>query len=344
MTLHTVLLDQNDIEAYCRAIADRAGLAVEWKEKCTPATDGTRLIMPKIPANATNEQVTLTVSTAIHEAEGHVLKSDFDFLRRTGVNMHSTLGLVWNAVEDHRIEWLCASEYRGNARYLAEAMRILGDQASDNIKEHISKGASPPDAFVKVLAPMINWEQEVRGSVFPHYGQWGKPLFSDPRYIEIMRKLKEHPEFVRMLVEAREILPMTEGIEATYNLARDITSKIFDEDPDSPTNRPEPKEGGGKGGKKEKDGEGKGGKKEKGGEGKGTIRNGGESKKGGKGSVEVEGDGIIEVKWRPGAPKMHEPNHSGVGINIDWSKYEGTRAYQPYLKTQVVIRNYRRGR
>ena len=343
MKLYSSLLDMHDVEAYIRAIARNAGLTVHWGPKDGgAATDGKIIQLPRITSKDTPEEVITTVGLAIHEAQGHVLHSSFDLLNKIGVTCHnSPLGVLWNSMEDHRIEWLAAKMYDGDRTYLGELMRLLNEK-SVGVAENAIKNGGIPEVINKYVGPVINWEQCARSEMYPWGGLWGGPVLAGEKdYQKWRAEWDKHPILTSKLREAREIEEREEGTGATLELAKLAFKLVYGEDPDKEIEKKQKEKeaaskAGGKGkrpGEGEEEGEGESGK----GKGEGDVREG-------------EGDGegtpytgkgikIITVKWQEVMGKDHGTgNLTGIGQKLDLSTYRASgHTYAGALGNQIKV-------
>lgn len=358
MKLYSSLLDMQDVEAYVRTVARNAGLRVQWGDpNCTPMTDGKMIQMPRLTSKATPEEVIVTVGLAIHEAQGHVVHSDFKLLEETGLAaMNSNLGMLWNGAEDHRIEWLAAKQYMGDRLYLAELMRILNEKSIKHAEDAIRSGKGIPPTISKYLGPVINWEQSARSELFPYGGMWGGPRLSEEKDYQHWRaEWDKHPILVSMLRDAREIVDAVDGTAATLEVAKKAWELVYKGDPEKEIEEAqkraqkakEEKEKAEK--EKGKSGKGKGDPEE------GDAEEGEESGegdeegkgKGRPGDKEGKGDGdpskdetlrVIDVKWQEVMAKVHgEGNLTGTGQHLDFSTYRPGSAYAPARQDQIEV-------
>lgn len=116
MSAYDLVKNFYDLQRYVKTCADRANLQVVWgKSDETPHTDGKRVVIPR-PDESWDEDRLLHTKYALSHEVAHCLYTDFDFNGRDikEVSMKSRLGLLWNVLEDHRIDHLNSLQYAGD--------------------------------------------------------------------------------------------------------------------------------------------------------------------------------------------------------------------------------------
>lgn len=105
-----------DMQRYVKTCADRANLEIVWgKPDDTPATDGKRVLIPRPDDTWTADKYERLKYAIAHEV-AHVLYTDFGYPHdpEKDVDMNTKFGMVWNVIEDHRIDYLNSMVYAGD--------------------------------------------------------------------------------------------------------------------------------------------------------------------------------------------------------------------------------------
>lgn len=116
MSAYALVKNFYDLQRYVKTCADRANLQVVWgKSDETPHTDGKRVVIPRPDETWDEERMMQTKYALAHEV-AHCLYTDFDYNGRDikEVSMKSRLGMLWNVLEDHRIDHLNSLQYVGD--------------------------------------------------------------------------------------------------------------------------------------------------------------------------------------------------------------------------------------
>lgn len=103
-----------DLQRYVKTCADRADLQVVWGEPTdTPHTDGKSIIIPRVNESFDDARLLRTKYSVAHEV-AHCIYTSFDAAKDKAIDMNSKFGLVWNILEDHRIDYLNSMVYAGD--------------------------------------------------------------------------------------------------------------------------------------------------------------------------------------------------------------------------------------
>ena len=105
-----------DLQRYVKSCADRANLSVVWgKPDDTPCTDGKRVLIPRPDSSWDADKFQRLKYGVAHEV-AHCLYTDFEYPpdESKKVDMRTKFGMVWNIIEDHRIDYLNSMVYAGD--------------------------------------------------------------------------------------------------------------------------------------------------------------------------------------------------------------------------------------
>lgn len=207
------MLNTHQVHRYAKACAARADMQIVWKVGQVPCTDGKTIYLPVLGSDNDPAEVLHYVA---HEV-GHVLHSDFAVLEEKGVPANSVLAMVWNVVEDHRVNYLNAMTYEGDRQhdeifYYATIAKLLEKE-----------GLPAP------VVEVFQWESAVHADFAPSLNTL--PLVVRPaleKYSDVLRNI-------------RSIVDGTEGTTASYVLAQTIVEELYTPPKEE---APAPEEGG----------------------------------------------------------------------------------------------------
>lgn len=317
--IYRSVLDAPSLVRYCRALAGRAGLRVEFTKETMPHTDGKTIWIPMPSLSWDEDDGTKTVGLAIHEVS-HVMHSSFAIFDEMGLNKGELITIMTNGVEDHRIEWLPAKEYPGDAIVLNKLVDI-------NIREMRKQWSEARGKKIReILASFFAWEFLNRSELFPSGVNFCEFL-DTPESQAYFKRYEKFPELLDKLRELREVTDI-KGSVLSYELAKEILEKVYEEKVEPPEERKKK----GKGTKGE-------GEKSKGADGKGSE--GGDRNEEGPDAKPEKGDGIEDREWVEQLVPNNHPNLSGRGININYRNYD--RHGQNYIPSIVKVTDYRKG-
>ena len=200
----------NSIEVmkYVKASAGRSKLSVVFEDKNLPRHDGSTIYLPKITVHTTKEQLLEMMSSVDHEV-GHDLDSDFEILKEKGIDASSSsLGLIWNLLEDSRVNYLQAVEYEG--------FRELWEKTTPKLIEKIDESTQKPEGVNPLIRAIMKWEHELSRKTFPLCAEAVQDMEVDP---SIYTKLLP---FSDRLVNVQKVKPKVAGTKGAWELARDI--------------------------------------------------------------------------------------------------------------------------
>lgn len=133
-----------DLQRYVKTCADRANLSVVWgKPDDTPCTDGKRVLIPRPDSSWDADKLERLKYSAAHEV-AHVLYTDFDYPPEEDkkVDMQTKFGMVWNLIEDHRIDYLNSMVYAGDYALCRSSYANCYEQlVLKNINDDVLAGA-----------------------------------------------------------------------------------------------------------------------------------------------------------------------------------------------------------
>ena len=206
-----------EVTRYIRASAGRAGLNVSFEDTNMPRHDGKTIYLPRIVASTTERELMHLMASVDHEV-AHDRYSSFDVLREKALSPKSLLMLVWNLLEDSRINNIEAKEYMG-------FRENWDDTCAELIHRILSRpvvGGDPLDTLVKSL---IHWDTVVSINNFPICEAVASSCFTPDAAMKT--KLDK---FSDMLRKCHTILDKRVGITATYDLAKEILTEMGYED------------------------------------------------------------------------------------------------------------------
>ena len=149
-------LDIVNFETYVAGCARDSGVKVVWDEHySTPRTDGRTMWLPAITSKTSEEWLTRMRYFVKHETS-HIQYSDFSIL-----NKHKPKGLlamINNLLEDHRIDYINDSIYRGDAITSNKFWLLYAD---DVLKRTTSSDAELSAQQVLTL-PLFVWDATLR--------------------------------------------------------------------------------------------------------------------------------------------------------------------------------------
>lgn len=263
-------LTQPDIERYVRALAAKADLSVVWHDNDNRVfTDGKKLFLPEIKYPLNEDNIRRTLAHAEHEVS-HVIHSDFQILKDNGIKGpdSSPLAGIYNLVEDHRIEWLPADEYKGTAEVLDWFMDTNIKSINTAVENALTKNGGKLDEVANDVLSMLHWDTDLRAEwQASSVGQDMRSKMTDPDKIAKLDKLMANKSIADRLRKVREI-PGKEGARQAWELAKDIYEILHDDTAEEEIERMKKKaaaEGEGEGEEGDgtptsKEGKGKGGK------------------------------------------------------------------------------------
>lgn len=334
------MLNTLEMERFIAATAKRADLKVKWEqgEHVVPATNGETLILPAMNANITATQYRNLRHAVSHEVD-HVLYSDHSLMQKVGISaQNSLLGAIWNAVEDHRIEYLGGKEYEGD--------RLNSDGVYGDMLEQIAKGAAgaKDNPMVDSLLPIFAWDNKGHSDFYPsgHRVQEQLEKGLSPKAQDYFKKL-DGADYMQKMRDIRQIANPKKGTQATLDLAKDIFEKVYDQDAEKEIKRVQEQlkkeqEAKGKGKPKPGNEEGEGGEK---GKDKGEGDEDGEQGQGEGGKPANKREEFANIDYSEMMMDAHDPKEMhGKGMHLDFSRWDGSGSYIPATDSDYAISDY----
>lgn len=207
-----------DVARYVKASAGRASLNVVFEDKGCPRHDGRTIYLPKITRHTTLEQMQEIMSSTDHEV-AHDLYSDFTILHEKKLDTaSSTLGILWNILEDSRVNALEAREYEG--------FRELWDLSTPRLLKNINRKTSGKSEFDILLRSLIKWDTGASAALFPSCELAGKEFVTDNKLDLILER------FTPRLLACQDEIEKKAGSKMTYDLAVDILKALGGKPPE----------------------------------------------------------------------------------------------------------------
>tara|TARA_R110000868_G_scaffold407576_1_gene689150 strand:- start:961 stop:2793 length:1833 start_codon:yes stop_codon:yes gene_type:complete len=207
-----------DVARYVKASAGRASLNVVFEDQGCPRHDGRTIYLPKITRHTTLEQMQEIMSSTDHEV-AHDLYSDFTILHEKKLDTSSsTLGILWNILEDSRVNALEAREYEG--------FRELWDLSTPRLLKSINRKTNGKSEFDVLLRSLIKWDTGASAALFPSCELAGKEFVTDNKLDLILER------FTPRLLACQNEIEKKAGSKMTYDLAVDILKALGGKPPE----------------------------------------------------------------------------------------------------------------
>lgn len=374
-----MILNPLEFQRYMQASAKRGNLRVQWAHGVPPHCTGDTIVLPILPAKATEIEYREQLHYANHEVD-HVLYTNFKPMGETHCDaLRSFLGYIWNGVEDCRIEWLGGKEYEGDRSNSDQVYARVFETALNGFAK-IPATADPAEVaeMKRRLLPIMWFMNEANIELYSSAVPI-KPMIETmltPEAKEIVEKLKAG-DYLDVLRNNRDIEDRVKGTAASFELAKRIFQECYGLDPEkelerlknpdappppkkpkpSPTKvKAEPKPAPAKKEPKEKkDGEGKGegepekgdGKGDKPDEGDGDASDGQLGHESPPEDSDSEGrDEFVNVEYQEFLPNAHDAKPAAKrappteGMSIDYSGHRGSKEYMPATKDEYMIGDF----
>ena len=203
-----MLIKGLDVARYVKASAGRSSINVVFEDEGCPRHDGRTIYLPKITRHTTLEQMQEIMASTDHEV-AHDLYSDFTILQEKKLDTaNSPLGILWNLLEDSRVNALEAREYEG--------FRELWDLSTPRLLENINKKTSSGSEFDVLIRSLIKWDTGLSAPLFPSCELAGKAFVTDNKLDVILE------QFTDRLLACQKEEQKKAGSKMTYDLAVDI--------------------------------------------------------------------------------------------------------------------------
>jgi len=351
------MLNNYEFQRYITTIAHNNGLKVVWTDETEPRANHDSIFIPRGTMKDTEDVWKQRLFFAVHEAGGHQRFTDFTFVQSKGLSAKtSLLGLIHNACEDVRIDYLNSVEFDGDRQLTDEVMGRHFDDIA-NALDNKSKLPDPKaQAYIENATPIMEFMLHSDADMFRSYdatrGRFAKFLRT-PEAQQRFDKLCNTNTYLDEMQSIRTIRDPKRGTKATWDLAVRIFEELFDGDAEKEQERAK-QQGKGDDGKEKQDGDGEPGNsngerqpsnkgqpskaKPKDGEGDGKDKGEGEGKAGGKGEEEGHADDQSDTEYKHVEVDWSEGMHDGEGrntsrtdqtINTDWVNRYRSGHYAP---------------
>ena len=204
-----------EVMKYIRASAGRAGISVVFEDANQPRHDGKTIYLPRIVTTTTELELKQLMASTDHEV-AHDRFSSFDVLKKKEMHPQGMLMFVWNFLEDSRINYIEAVEYRGFKENWDDCSSILIEQIIKRCKEK-------PTPASTLITAMFCWEVVLTGSMFPQIELAVSKATPNKKVLDVLNN------FTDRLAHCYTILDKEIGTETTYKLAIDILKKLGEE-------------------------------------------------------------------------------------------------------------------
>jgi cobaltochelatase CobT len=203
------LIDSWEVIKYVRASAGRAGLNVVFEDVNMPRHDGDTIYLPRITAKITKEQMEEMMASTDHEV-GHDTYSDFEILKEVGLDPRNTIdGLLWNLLEDSRVNSLEADEYYG--------FKLLWDRNSSSLMQDVAKNINKATNIMgKLVCACVHWDLITNSHRFPLLAASASSFTPDKEFSEILVTFTDKLEAARLETDK------VRGTKMTYDLVHEI--------------------------------------------------------------------------------------------------------------------------
>lgn len=228
-----------EVMKYIRASAGRAGISVVFEDANQPRHDGKTIYLPRIVTTTTELELKQLMASTDHEV-AHDRYSSFEILKKKELHPNGMLMFVWNFLEDSRINYIEAMEYRGFKENWDDCSSIL-------IKNILNKTSKETGPAATLITALFSWETTLTSSIFPQIDLVVSKSTPNKKVLDVLNN------FTGRLANCYEILDKEVGTEATYQLAVDILKELGEEC--KAELKPKPIKGGGEGSLKKPGGE-----------------------------------------------------------------------------------------
>ena len=204
-----------EVMKYIRASAGRAGISIVFEDANQPRHDGKTIYLPRIITTTTDLELKQLMASTDHEV-AHDRFSSFDVLKKKELHPQGMLMFVWNFLEDSRINYIEAVEYRGFKENWDDCTSILIEQIIKRCKEE-------PTPASTLITAMFCWEVVLTGSMFPQIELAVSKAIPNKKVLDVLNN------FTGRLSHCYTVLDKEIGTEATYQLALDILKELGEE-------------------------------------------------------------------------------------------------------------------
>lgn len=335
------MLKAFEVQKYVRTCARKGNMGVAFEDIAAPRTDGNTIYLPHVTWATSEDRMIQYMHFAAHESK-HNTSSDFDILKEKCLAAdNSFLGLIWNLIEDHRIDFLNGQEYEGDRQRCDIHRSIVNEEIVESV--YPTAKADPQNQQLNQVLPLLQWEGDAASEWLASTG-----LFADEIGKFLGTKGKEYAKkfaagnYRKELERIRLIEDPKAGTAATYELSKRIYEEVYGQDAKKEEERAkaQAQQGGkGKGQKKKGDKDGPEGD---------AAEGGGE---GGEEFSDKEVDDpdyrIVERDWTDFASSGHTHNplehqrRTGIHLKSDDSGKDGVYINPP--EHEYMVKDYGKG-
>ena len=212
-------LDVQQFETYVTACAKNSGVSVMWDSpESTPRTNGKQMWLPLITSNTSVEWLIRMRYFVKHETS-HVVYSDFDYLNK--IKPTGLLALINNLIEDHRIDYLNDSEYKGDGVISNAFWYLYADDISKRVE---SKDKELQKQQLETL-PLFVWDASMRDWI--HSADDAKEQMLRHADSTALARLAKLAKYSGELIAIRKVGTAKE----VMSLAERILADLYEQDP-----------------------------------------------------------------------------------------------------------------
>jgi cobalamin biosynthesis protein CobT len=207
-----------ELNKYVRSVAQEVGLHVSTSTKGYSYIQGKSIFIAptKVPIN--QQAAVAQLRDILHEV-AHYTDTDQEYWSKVPLKQDSMLRNIWNAVEDHRIEYVQSKRYDGDADILDAGSGMAFGRALKSGAEATGSTPEEQDTIDKMVA-MLAFEKETREEWQPSIIEHTAVL--NAKQEEYKAKLMKHADMVRKVRTVEGI----EGTKLTHELARRLLEEM----------------------------------------------------------------------------------------------------------------------
>lgn len=331
-----MFLNQHEMQRYIQTCAKRGGLNVVWQKGAVPHVNSARqIVLPLLDADAQLEDYLKLLHYAVHEVD-HELYSDMELPMKNGVTAdRSLLGMIWNVLEDHRVEFLGTREFEGDRLNSDTVYPDLLGKVVSTMEWAKANAANPKAKPALAAGPVLALFNEANADMYPSAGAVAGPMVDAVANKDRLDKLMKG-DYLDALRRIRTIEDSAKGTAATYELAKRIFKEVYEQDPEKEEKRCQQE-------KQKQEGKGKGeeGEGQEKGSGKGEGAGEGEEGKE-KGEARTKFETVKYSELVPNAHDHAEPEAriAKAGQHIDYTGHRGSERYVPSVASDFRVADF----
>lgn len=150
-----------EVTKYVKASAGRVNLGVVFEDVNQPRHDGNTIYLPHITKDTTEKELLNMMASTDHEV-AHDRFTDFNLLEEKNIDTTTPFGMLFNVIEDNRVNAIEALEYEGFRQIWDQSASDISQKIISNIGTH---SKLPPTAEL-MMAAMV-WESQTISDLFP---------------------------------------------------------------------------------------------------------------------------------------------------------------------------------